>query len=53
MRRNKYLSQKRVDYVKKLLVEKYGLDADRFQFRTQVAKDGDPALNRAVIISFE
>ena len=53
MKRNKYLSQKRLDYVKKLLVDKYGVDADRFQFRTQVVKEGDPALNRAVIISFE
>jgi outer membrane protein OmpA-like peptidoglycan-associated protein len=52
-RRNKYLSQKRVDYVMSLLSEKYGIEADRFQVRTQVAKEGDAALNRAVIISFE
>lgn len=52
-RRNKYLSQKRVDYVMNLLSEKYGIEADRFQVRTQVAKEGDASLNRAVIISFE
>lgn len=53
VRRNKYLSQKRVDYVMNILSEKYGIEADRFQVRTQVAKEGDAALNRAVIISFE
>ena len=53
VRRNKYLSQKRVDYVMNLLSEKYGIEADRFQVRTQVAKEGDASLNRAVIISFE
>lgn len=53
LKRNKYLSQKRVDYVKNLLVEKYGLEADRFQIRTKVAEDGEAAFNRAVIISFE
>ena len=52
-RRNKYLSQKRVDYVLNLLSQKYGIEADRFQVRTQVAKEGTAALNRAVIISFE
>jgi hypothetical protein len=36
-----------------ILAEKYGIEADRFQVRTQVAKEGDAALNRAVIISFE
>ena len=53
LKRNKYLSQKRVDYVKNLLVEKYGLESDRFQIRTKVAEDGEAAFNRAVIISFE
>ena len=53
VRRNKYLSQKRVDYVMNILAEKYGIEADRFQVRTQIAKEGDAALNRAVIISFE
>ena len=52
-RRNKYLSQKRVDYVLNLLSQKYGIEADRFQVRTQIAKEGTAALNRAVIISFE
>ena len=52
-RRNTYLSQKRVDYVLNLLSQKYGIEADRFQVRTQVAKEGTAALNRAVIISFE
>ena len=53
MRRNKYLSQKRVDYVKKLLVEKYGISTDNCQFRSSIATEGDAALGRAVIISFE
>ena len=53
VRRNKYLSQKRVDYVMNILAEKYGIEADRFQVRTQVANEGEAALNRAVIISFE
>ena len=53
VRRNKYLSQKRVDYVLGLLSQKYGIEADRFQVRTQIAKEGEAALNRAVIISFE
>ena len=52
-RRNQYLSQKRVDYVLNLLSQKYGIEADRFEVRTQVAKEGTAALNRAVIISFE
>lgn len=53
VRRNKYLSQKRVDYVLELLSQKYGIEADRFQVRTQVAEEGDASLNRAVVISFE
>jgi outer membrane protein OmpA-like peptidoglycan-associated protein len=53
VRRNQYLSRKRVDYVMNILSEKYGVEADRFQVRTQVAKEGDPTLNRAVVISFE
>lgn len=52
-KRNQYLSQKRVDYVLNLLTTKYGLKAEKFQIRTQVAKEGDAALNRAVVISFE
>ena len=52
-KRNQYLSQKRVDYVLNLLTTKYGLDAKKFQIRTQVAKEGEAALNRAVVISFE
>ena len=52
-RRNAYLSKKRVEYVLNLLSEKYGIEADRFQVKTQVAKEGTAALNRAVIISFE
>lgn len=53
VKRNQYLCQKRVDYVLNLLNEKYGLESDRFQVKTQIAKEGKPALNRAVIISFE
>lgn len=53
LKRNKYLSQKRVDYVKNLLAEKYGIEADRFQIRTKIAEEGEAAFNRAVVISFE
>jgi outer membrane protein OmpA-like peptidoglycan-associated protein len=34
VRRNRYLSRKRVDYVMNILSEKYGVEADRFQVRT-------------------
>lgn len=52
-RRNEYLCQKRIEYVKNLLVEKYGINVDNFQTQTLVANGKTPALDRAVIISFE
>lgn len=52
-RRNEYLCQKRVDYLKNILVEKYGINVDNFQTKTVVANSKTPALDRAVIVSFE
>ena len=52
-KRNQYLSQKRAEYMKNLLVEKYGISTDNCQFRSSIATEGDAALGRAVIISFE
>ena len=52
-RRNQYLCEKRAEYLKKLLNEKYGIDAADFKVNTNIVTDGDAALGRAVIISFE
>ena len=52
-RRNKYLCEKRAEYLQKLLVEKYGLDVSTFNVRTNVSADANAALSRAVVISFE
>ena len=52
-RRNKYLCEKRVEYLKNILVEKYGIDASNFSVKTEVVADGDAALSRAAVISFE
>jgi hypothetical protein len=35
------------------MVEKYGIDASLFNVRTHIATEGDAALGRAVVISFE
>ena len=35
-RRNKYLCEKRVEYLKNILVEKYGIDASNFSVKTEV-----------------
>jgi hypothetical protein len=35
------------------MIEKYGIDASDFEIRTIVSTEGDAALNRAVVISFE
>ena len=52
-RRNQYLCQKRAEYLQKLLSEKYGIDASDFKVNTNIATEGDAALGRAVVISFE
>ena len=52
-KRNQYLCEKRAEYLKNLLVEKYGIDASNFVSKTTIATEGDAALGRAVIISFE
>ena len=52
-KRNKYLCEKRAEYLQKLLVEKYGLDVSTFNVRTNVSADANAALSRAVVISFE
>ena len=52
-RRNQYLCEKRAEYLQKLLVEKYGIDVSSFAVKTNIANEGDAALSRAVIISFE
>lgn len=52
-RRNQYLCQKRAEYLQKILSEKYGIDASDFKVNTNIATEGDAALGRAVVISFE
>ena len=52
-KRNQYLCEKRAEYLKNLMVEKYGIDASSFEVRTLIATDGDAALGRAVVVSFE
>lgn len=52
-KRNKYLSEKRVEYLKNILVEKYGINASNFEVKTEIVSDGDAALGRAAVISFE
>jgi len=52
-KRNQYLCEKRAEYLKNLLVEKYGIDASDFTVKTNIATEGDASLSRAVVISFE
>ena len=52
-KRNQYLCEKRAEYLQNLMVEKYGIDASAFSVRTNIANEGDAALGRAVIVSFE
>ena len=52
-KRNNYLCQKRAEYLKNLMVEKYGIDASSFDVRTLIATEGDASLGRAVVVSFE
>lgn len=53
MKRNEYLSQKRGEYIQNLLVEKYGISADRLMVESEVKDvEGQPDLGRTVTISF-
>lgn len=51
-KRNQYLCKKRVEYLQKILVEKYGIEADSFKTATSIIP-GSSALDRAAVISFE
>lgn len=51
-RRNQYLCEKRAEYLKNILIEKYGIDTDEYIVNTSIV-DGKNDLNRAVVISFE
>ena len=52
-RRNQQLCEKRAQYVKDLLNQKYGIDTADFVFNTNIATEGKAELQRAVIVSFE
>lgn len=52
-KRNQVLCEKRVEYLKNILIEKYGIDPSGFVVKTQVTSEGTASLNRAVIVSFE
>jgi outer membrane protein OmpA-like peptidoglycan-associated protein len=52
-KRNQYLCEKRAEYLKNLMVEKYGIDASAFDVKTNIATEGDASLSRAVVVSFE
>ena len=52
-KRNAVLCKQRYEYVKKILVEKYGFNADDFEFRSNITNEGNAEFNRAVVISFE
>ena len=52
-RRNQQLCEKRAQYVKDLLNQKYGIDTADFVFNTNISAEGKPELQRAVIVSFE
>ncbi|MBQ7772005.1 MAG: hypothetical protein IJ402_04675 [Bacteroidales bacterium] len=52
-RRNQQLCDKRAAYLKSLLAEKYGVNTDDFVVNTNISAEGNPELQRAVIISFE
>ena len=53
VKRNTALCQQRAEYIKNIMVDKYGFDADDFVVRTNLTTDGDAELIRAVVISFE
>ena len=51
--RNKHLSEARGKYIYDILTGKYGISPDRLTVKSEVVKaTSDPALSRAVIISF-
>lgn len=49
---NKKIAANRVEYVKNLLVKKYGFSADKIAVRSSLVDSTNPALDRAVVISF-
>ncbi len=52
-RRNKHLSEARGKYVFDILTEKYGISPERLTVKSEIVKaSSDPALSRAVVISF-
>jgi outer membrane protein OmpA-like peptidoglycan-associated protein len=54
IKRNQYLSKARGEYIFNLLTQKYGIDPSRLVVESEVvAKPADPALTRAVVISFK
>lgn len=54
MKRNKYLSEARGEYIKNLLTGKYGISADKVKVSAEVVKAAkNPDLSRAVVITFK
>lgn len=51
-KRNEYLTQERIKFLQNLLVEKYGLDTNEYEYRYEIVDSGEPELDRAVVISF-
>ena len=52
-RRNQQLCEKRAEYLKKILAEKYGVNVGDYVVNTNISAEGNPELQRAAIISFE
>ena len=52
-RRNQQLCEKRAEYLKKILAEKYGVNVGDYVINTNISAEGNPELQRAAIISFE
>ena len=52
-RRNQQLCEKRAEYLKNLLSQKYGVDTEGYVVNTNITAEGNPELQRAAIISFE
>ena len=53
MRRNQHLSEARAKYVYDILTTRYNISEDRLVIKSEVVKKAaEPALNRAVVISF-
>ena len=52
-KRNQQLCEKRAQYLKSVLAEKYGVDTGDYKIDTTISAEGNPELQRAAIISFE